>query len=91
MGHNFSSFKPEIQEQLLKRAEQSNEFGRGLDQEMAKAFKHLNDEILEREILLLGAHTNQNSEFVHGLGTTFGKDFPSLGHEIQHEILSCTK
>ncbi|MGB8935088.1 MAG: hypothetical protein WCC17_08280 [Candidatus Nitrosopolaris sp.] len=87
LGHNFSSFKPEIQEQLLKKAEQSNEFGRGLGKGVAKAFKDLNDEILQREILFVATHTNQNSPFAHSPGIGLGKDFPSLSDETHHETL----
>jgi hypothetical protein len=87
LGHNFSSLKAEVQEQLLRKAEQSNDFGKGLGKGVAKAFKDLNDEILQREILIQGAYSNPNSPFAHSLGMGLGKDFPSLSDEINQEIL----
>jgi hypothetical protein len=87
LGHSFSSLKPEIQEQLLKNVEQSNDFGRGLGKGVARAFKDLNDEILQNEILIQGVYANPNSAFAYSLGMGLGIDFPSLSDEIHQATL----
>ncbi|MDQ4014224.1 MAG: hypothetical protein M3136_00460 [Thermoproteota archaeon] len=84
LGHSFPLFGSELQETVLKLAENRNSyFANGLGFGLGYNFGNL-DEIVQDELLLQG---EEESEFTKSWGHGIGYNFPSLTNKLQAKIL----
>jgi class 3 adenylate cyclase len=84
-GHNFPFLNVETQGQILNKALNAKEFGKGFGMGLAKSFKSL-DNIIRKEILKQAKA--KDTEFSYSLGYGLGCALPSTNELLLKELLN---